>query len=96
MQSMGSAIAFLYSTTLNLHYQLYLIAVIATLATLAFCYVEWMSRNRVRIEREKSESRQDIVKSEDGLHRPASEGGIFQRDHDVGLIVAGAKVARGR
>lgn len=43
VQSLGSAVAFLYSTTLNLHYQLCLLAVIATLATVSFCLVEWRS-----------------------------------------------------
>lgn len=61
VQSLGSAIAFLYSTTLNLHYQLYLLAVIASMATLSFCFVEWNCRTK-KVGMKTSDSQQDIVK----------------------------------
>jgi len=62
VQSIGSATAFLYSATLNLHYQLYLLAVIASMATICFCFVESNSRLGA-LGLEKSDSQQDIVGS---------------------------------
>lgn len=67
VQSIGSAVAFLYSTALNLYYQLYLLVLIGTVATLCFCYVEWTSRNgKSALKIEKSDSQQEIVNNFDG------------------------------
>lgn len=62
VQSVGAAMAFLYSTALNLHYQLYILAVIASMATLSFCFVDWNVRSKLVNGNEKSDSQQDIVK----------------------------------
>lgn len=62
VQSVGAAMAFLYSTALNLHYQLYILAVIASMATLSFCFVDWNCRSKLATGIEKSDSQQDIVK----------------------------------
>lgn len=70
VQSVGSSVAFLYSTRLDLHYQLTILAVIATVATVCFCLVEWKTKSNcsddgsgtaTSIGIEKSESQQSIV-----------------------------------
>lgn len=63
VQSIGSAIAFLYSTKLDLYYQLIILALISTVATIGFCAVEWGFRLQ-EASIEKSESQQNIVKDE--------------------------------
>lgn len=67
VQSVGSAIAFLYSTTLNLHHQLYLLALIGSMATVCYCLVEWNCRSKVPLGMEKSDSQQDIVANNNNL-----------------------------
>ena len=64
VHSVGSAIAFLYSSKLTLHHQLWLLALVAVLSTICFCLVEWRARagGSPTNELEKSESRQNIVK----------------------------------
>lgn len=66
VQSVGSALAFLYSTTLNLHHQLYLLAVIASMATISFCIVEGQIKSKkAGGNMEKSESKQNIITRND-------------------------------
>uniref|UniRef100_A0A6G1SDH1 UNC93-like protein MFSD11 n=1 Tax=Aceria tosichella TaxID=561515 RepID=A0A6G1SDH1_9ACAR len=60
VQSAGSAAAFLYSTRLNLYYQLAILAVISSIATICFCIIEWSKRKRDAIE--KTDSQQNIIK----------------------------------
>lgn len=70
VQSAGSAAAFLYSTKLNLYYQLVILAVISTIATICFCVIEWNSRQAaglgtsLRLGIEKTESQQNIITSD--------------------------------
>lgn len=64
MQSLGSAVAFLYSTKLNLHYQLYILASIATVATFCFIFVDKQCKSSHR-SIEKSDSQTTIVGSID-------------------------------
>lgn len=65
VQSVGASVAFLYSTKLNLYYQLYLLAIMATMATVSFCLVDLRCKS-TRSAIEKSESQQNIV-NEAGL-----------------------------
>lgn len=60
-QSLGSAAAFLYSTKLNLYHQLWILGAVSTLATLAFCLVEWNFRSDMATMG-KSESKQNIIR----------------------------------
>lgn len=71
VQSAGSAAAFLYSTKLNLHCQLMILAVVSTVATVCFCIIEWNSRRALesdlsgrRRRIDKTESQQSIIARE--------------------------------
>lgn len=85
VQSVGAAVAFLYSTALNLHHQLYILAVIASMATLSFCFVDWSCRSKLASGIEKSDSQQDIVKRNQvhdgalskGKRLDSGDGGIY-------------------
>lgn len=83
VQSVGSAIAFLYSTTLNLHHQLYLLALIGSMATISYCAVEWNCRSKVSLGMEKSDSQQDIVADNNLVYHQEQIKGIKQSYNSI-------------
>lgn len=82
VQSVGSAAAFLYSTKLDLYYQLIILAVIATLATVCFCLVEWMTKSSCGLNVEETSTTPTQPPISVGIGKSESQQSIVSKRHN--------------
>ena len=68
MQSIAASIAFLYSTKVGLNIHIYILAITATFATVAFCVVEWLVKYETEARSEPKENNTEVPSPERAIN----------------------------